>query len=718
MKGKVIVKIVALIYMFGVSAFAVTSSEWNALVALYNATDGNNWKDNSNWLQGDPCTNNWYGVTCDTKETTITRITLNYNDLTGTIPNAIGDLQSLNYLNLGTNHLSGSLPSTLTNLQSSLTQLILSDNHLSGQIDVIFTLSNLTFLDLHENDLTGRISNIGKLPKIHYLNLGSNQLNGTIPSNISLLVNMSWLELYGNDFTGTIPNSLTSLNTNLTHLNLAYNRLNGEIPSEIQNMNLDFLYLVHNCNLYSNDQSLISYINNHFTSKYSDIVNTNECPTSQSSVNMAPIISYLLSGPSTLPPKPSEPTNVQAAPIDRQDGKIRVTWMDTSNNESSFVIYRSTTADSDTKSQIGSVGANTTSFTDSDLDACQTYYYWVGAKNTGGMSVSSDMDSARPAPYAPKGLYARNPIIKTIDLHWNASSCATKYHIYQLADEGWGSPYQKLSETGDITTPDAQVLSAATGIYIFYRVAAENSDGIESSLSCYPARDAAQTGANSVSDSCHAAVGWARSDKPQHQWGSYNNYTNLFYIGWDSVVLGRDANDDPSLYARYYNIQYLYNGVWTAIQDYDNGNNNSTPIKMVNNSASPDTTYRFRIRTHYTYAGQDTHSDWVYVNAKTAPSSGGTTNVPAKTWITTSKHYPNFVMLGWGTVDKATYYQVSRRGGTGTTTVYNGSNSRYNDTGCTPYTDYWYKVRSCNSSGCSAWSDEEFGDCTNMNWSY
>jgi hypothetical protein len=32
-----------------------------ALVALFNATDGDNWTDNTNWLTGN--VNTWYGIT-------------------------------------------------------------------------------------------------------------------------------------------------------------------------------------------------------------------------------------------------------------------------------------------------------------------------------------------------------------------------------------------------------------------------------------------------------------------------------------------------------------------------------------------------------------------------------------------------------------------------------------------------------------------------------
>ena len=36
-----------------------------ALRDFYFSTKGNNWLDNTNWLDGDPCKQQWYGVKCN-----------------------------------------------------------------------------------------------------------------------------------------------------------------------------------------------------------------------------------------------------------------------------------------------------------------------------------------------------------------------------------------------------------------------------------------------------------------------------------------------------------------------------------------------------------------------------------------------------------------------------------------------------------------------------
>lgn len=38
-----------------------------ALVSFYDTLNGDNWRFNDNWLVGDPCVNQWYGVGCNTE---------------------------------------------------------------------------------------------------------------------------------------------------------------------------------------------------------------------------------------------------------------------------------------------------------------------------------------------------------------------------------------------------------------------------------------------------------------------------------------------------------------------------------------------------------------------------------------------------------------------------------------------------------------------------
>ena len=85
-----------------------------ALVALYNATDGARWKDNTNWLSEAPV-GEWHGVTTDTGGH-VTEVSLYDNQLTGPIPAELGNLPGLQSLILYANQLTGPIPPELGDL--------------------------------------------------------------------------------------------------------------------------------------------------------------------------------------------------------------------------------------------------------------------------------------------------------------------------------------------------------------------------------------------------------------------------------------------------------------------------------------------------------------------------------------------------------------------------------------------------------------------------
>ncbi|MYC69967.1 MAG: hypothetical protein F4X17_04575, partial [Gemmatimonadetes bacterium] len=66
------------------------------LIVLYGTTGGDNWEDNTNWLSEVPL-NEWYGVTTD-YEGRVTSLELTENQLTGPIPETLGQLKSLHTL--------------------------------------------------------------------------------------------------------------------------------------------------------------------------------------------------------------------------------------------------------------------------------------------------------------------------------------------------------------------------------------------------------------------------------------------------------------------------------------------------------------------------------------------------------------------------------------------------------------------------------------------
>ena len=205
-----------------------------ALVALYNATVGDDWVDKDNWLSDEPLSE-WRGVTTN-DDGRVTHLHLWSNNLVGTIPAELGNLSELTSLALQDNQLTGGMPSELSTL-SKLEHLGLWGNQLSGTLPSwLGSLSNLKEIWLSGNQLTGEIpSSLGNLSSLEELNLRNNNLTGTIPSELGNLSNLKELRLRGNQLTGAIPPELGNL-SNLEILWLSFNDLEGEIPSDLSKL--------------------------------------------------------------------------------------------------------------------------------------------------------------------------------------------------------------------------------------------------------------------------------------------------------------------------------------------------------------------------------------------------------------------------------------------------------------------------------------------------
>ena len=180
---------------------ALTSEAANpdsvALVALYNATNGPNWRDKTNWLSNQPL-GEWEGVSTESVGH-VYELRLEKNRLSGEIPSELGNLANLRYLVLNQNRLSGEIPSELGNL-ASLRYLELDQNRLSGEIPAeLGNLTNLERLVLSDNQLTGTIpKELGNLTNLTHLELDDNQLSTLPDSLFAGLSSLAVLSLDGN----------------------------------------------------------------------------------------------------------------------------------------------------------------------------------------------------------------------------------------------------------------------------------------------------------------------------------------------------------------------------------------------------------------------------------------------------------------------------------------------------------------------------------------
>ena len=108
-------------------------NERSCLVSLYRATNGDNWRAKTNWCSKKRLSQ-WYGVEVNGKGH-VTKLSLKYNNLTGSLPKELGQLAALTTLTLDGNQLTGILPEEWGQL-ASLKVLSLTYNQLTGILPV------------------------------------------------------------------------------------------------------------------------------------------------------------------------------------------------------------------------------------------------------------------------------------------------------------------------------------------------------------------------------------------------------------------------------------------------------------------------------------------------------------------------------------------------------------------------------------------------------
>ncbi len=278
-------------------ALAVATTDREALVALYNATDGPNWERRDNWLTDAPLAE-WYGVVANSQGQ-VRWLRLSNNGLKGPVVPELGSLSALEFLGLGENELTGEVPTELADA-TRLTGLWINDNRLTGIIPSTFlTLSQLRVLDLSGNDglcipSTARFSEwtdslsqvsgpdcsevdaevlrtlyeatgggrdwtnssgwlsdaalsewhgveIDSVGRVSGLDLSENALSGQLPDSLVELSVLASLDLSYNTLSGSLPDSLGKLSA-LTRLDVSGNsEMAGRLPQSLTALALDEL---------------------------------------------------------------------------------------------------------------------------------------------------------------------------------------------------------------------------------------------------------------------------------------------------------------------------------------------------------------------------------------------------------------------------------------------------------------------------------------------
>ncbi|XP_014522472.1 receptor-like protein 12, partial [Vigna radiata var. radiata] len=230
----------------------------------------------SSWTTPDCC--QWEGIRCTNLTAHIISLHLSgqYNEslslggyvsyevsqryIGGEIHKSLMELRQLQYLNLSFNYF--------------------RDSNIP---EFLGSLTNLRYLDLSSSYFSGKIpTQISYLSHLKYLNLATNYyLNGSIPRELGNLSQLQYLDLSGNSFEGSVPSQIGNL-SRLQYLDLRWNCFEGYIPSQLGNLsNLHKLYLggYHSALKIVTSDQWLSNLNSLTHLSFNSISNFNSSPS-------------------------------------------------------------------------------------------------------------------------------------------------------------------------------------------------------------------------------------------------------------------------------------------------------------------------------------------------------------------------------------------------------------------------------------------------------
>ena len=288
-----------------------------------------------------------------------------------------------------------------------------------------------------------------------------------------------------------------------------------------------------------------------------------------------------------------------------------------------------------------------TSYTATGLSSNTEYTYRVRACNVSGCSPAADITATTPVaiPVSPGGVTFTALSSTSISMSWSSVAEAEYYQVRNSGGE----------LVANITHPNISYTATAlsSNTEYTYRVRACNVSG------CSPATDITATTPVAIPVSPSGVTFTALS-------------SISLSISWESVVgaVTYEVRNSGALVANttHPNTSYIATGL------------------------SPNTEYTYRVRA----CNVSGCSDFVDITAIIAipVSPGG---------VTFTALSSTSISMSWNSVDGADYYQVRNSEGLVANTTH--PNTSYIATGLSPNTEYTYRVRACNVSGCSDFVD-------------
>ncbi|KAF3432899.1 hypothetical protein FNV43_RR24001 [Rhamnella rubrinervis] len=247
-------------------------------------------------------------------------LSLQHNNLNGSLTKCFGQLSQVRYLNLGFNRFRGSLPDFTG--QTSLEELYLSNNQLNGSVpESVGQLSRLKMLDLSSNSLSGVIKegHFLNLSRSQYLYISNNSLSFNLTSDwippfqltalfaascklgpsfpkwLSTQRKLQSLDISKADISDSIPSWFWDMSPSLENMNLSFNQIHGMLPNlsskSYSTIDLSSNHLYGPLPSFSPNTTTLILSNNMFSGPISSL-----CSTRLSLLNQLELSHNILSG--------------------------------------------------------------------------------------------------------------------------------------------------------------------------------------------------------------------------------------------------------------------------------------------------------------------------------------------------------------------------------------------------------------------------------------
>ena len=292
---------------------------------------------------------------------------------------------------------------------------------------------------------------------------------------------------------------------------------------------------------------------------------------------------------------PITPSGLSA--IADSSGQINLTWADNSSNETGFKIERKTGTNG-TYTQIKTVSANVTSYSDTGLTEGTTYYYRVIATNSAGDSAYTTSDSITldtTAPLSPSilinsGVSSTTSTSVTLTLLATDSVGVTGYYASEISTTpsalatGWTSGTSTTSYSASVSW----TLSSGSGtktVYVWFRDSAGNVSASSSDSITLVSAPSAPTGVTADAGNGQVSVSWTSVSDAT----SYNIYSST--TSGVTKLTGTKLTNGTSPYSHTgltNGTTYYY--VVTAVNSYGESSESSQVSATLSTTTTIDTT--------------------------------------------------------------------------------------------------------------------------------